>query len=109
MNRPALALALLALTPLAVHAARLLGRELGPDGLLVLNVSGRGDKDVDTVRKALAAGTVVPKAQEARRAAAARAAARPAARPRKAARAKAAPARKAKPPARAARKARRSP
>jgi tryptophan synthase beta chain len=45
----------------AVHAARLLARELGPDGLLVLNVSGRGDKDVDTVRKALAAGEVVPK------------------------------------------------
>jgi tryptophan synthase beta chain len=58
----------------AVHAARLLGRELGPDGLLVLNVSGRGDKDVDTVRKALAAGAVVPKH-------AARKAARPAARP----------------------------
>jgi tryptophan synthase beta chain len=45
----------------AVHAARLLARELGPDGLLVVNVSGRGDKDVDTVRKALAAGVVVPK------------------------------------------------
>jgi tryptophan synthase beta chain len=39
----------------AVHAARLLARELGPGGLLVLNVSGRGDKDVDTVRQALAA------------------------------------------------------
>jgi tryptophan synthase beta chain len=39
----------------AVHAARELARELGPKGLLVLNVSGRGDKDVDTVRRALAA------------------------------------------------------
>jgi tryptophan synthase beta chain len=39
----------------AVHAARVLGRELGRKGLLVLNVSGRGDKDVNTVRAALAA------------------------------------------------------
>jgi tryptophan synthase beta chain len=39
----------------AVHAVRALARELGPEGLLVVNVSGRGDKDVDTVRKALAA------------------------------------------------------
>jgi len=53
----------------AVHAARLVARELGPTGLLVLNVSGRGDKDVDTVRKALAAGAVAPKHQGARRAA----------------------------------------
>jgi tryptophan synthase beta chain len=56
----------------AVHAALAVARELGPKGLLVINVSGRGDKDVDTVRKALASGTVVPKAQEARMAAAAR-------------------------------------
>ena len=39
----------------AVHAARGLARELGPGGLLIVNISGRGDKDVDTVRKALAA------------------------------------------------------
>jgi tryptophan synthase beta chain len=39
----------------AVHAARGLARELGPGGLLILNVSGRGDKDVNTVREALAA------------------------------------------------------
>ncbi len=39
----------------AVAAAREVARALGPDGLLVLNVSGRGDKDVDTVRRALAA------------------------------------------------------
>jgi tryptophan synthase beta chain len=45
----------------AVHGARRLARELGPGGLLILNVSGRGDKDVDTVRKALAAGQVAPK------------------------------------------------
>jgi tryptophan synthase beta chain len=38
----------------AVAAARGLARELGPRGLLVVNVSGRGDKDVDHVRKALA-------------------------------------------------------
>jgi tryptophan synthase beta chain len=39
----------------AVAAARHLARELGPGGLLVLNVSGRGDKDVESVRRALAA------------------------------------------------------
>ena len=44
----------------AVHAARGLARELGPDGLLIVNVSGRGDKDVDTVRKALAAKAAAP-------------------------------------------------
>jgi tryptophan synthase beta chain len=39
----------------AVAAARALARDLGEGGLLVLNVSGRGDKDVDHVRRALAA------------------------------------------------------
>ena len=39
----------------AVSAARQLARELGPRGLLMVNVSGRGDKDVDHVRQALAA------------------------------------------------------
>src|SRR5512139_235995 len=39
----------------AVAAARGLARELGPKGLLVVNVSGRGDKDVDHVRRALEA------------------------------------------------------
>ena len=39
----------------AVAAARLLARDLGPGGLLVLNVSGRGDKDVEQVRRAIAA------------------------------------------------------
>jgi len=39
----------------AVAAARTLARELGSDGLLVVNVSGRGDKDVEHVRRALAA------------------------------------------------------
>jgi len=39
----------------AVAGARTLARELGGDGLLVVNVSGRGDKDVDQVRRALAA------------------------------------------------------
>jgi tryptophan synthase beta chain len=38
----------------AVSAARRLARELGPGGLLVVNVSGRGDKDVDQVQRALA-------------------------------------------------------
>ena len=38
----------------AVSAARKLARELGPDGLVVVNVSGRGDKDVDQIRHLLA-------------------------------------------------------
>jgi tryptophan synthase beta chain len=50
----------------AVHAARGLARELGPGGLMILNISGRGDKVVDTVRKALAARAA---AQATRRAA----------------------------------------
>jgi tryptophan synthase beta chain len=36
----------------AVAAARDLARELGPKGLLVVNVSGRGDKDVQQLRAA---------------------------------------------------------
>ena len=40
----------------AVVAARKVARALGPDGVVVVNVSGRGDKDVDQVRRALAAG-----------------------------------------------------
>jgi tryptophan synthase beta chain len=40
----------------AVAAARAVARELGAGGLLVLNVSGRGDKDVDQVRRMLAPG-----------------------------------------------------
>jgi tryptophan synthase beta chain len=32
----------------AVHGAVMLGRELGPDGIVLVNLSGRGDKDVDT-------------------------------------------------------------
>jgi tryptophan synthase beta chain len=39
----------------AVSAARRVARALGPDGLVVVNVSGRGDKDVDQVRRMLAA------------------------------------------------------
>jgi tryptophan synthase beta chain len=39
----------------AVSAARSVARDLGPDGLLLLNVSGRGDKDADQVRRMLAA------------------------------------------------------
>jgi len=47
----------------AVAAARKLARELGPGGLLLVNVSGRGDKDVEQVRKALA---VLPAAKKKR-------------------------------------------
>jgi tryptophan synthase beta chain len=32
----------------AVHGAVMLGRELGPGGVVLVNLSGRGDKDVDT-------------------------------------------------------------
>jgi tryptophan synthase beta chain len=39
----------------AVSAAREVARALGKDGLLVVNVSGRGDKDVDQVRRMLEA------------------------------------------------------
>jgi tryptophan synthase beta chain len=39
----------------AVHGARRVARELGAGGVLVLNVSGRGDKDVDQVRRLLEA------------------------------------------------------
>jgi tryptophan synthase beta chain len=35
----------------ALAGALEIGRELGPDGLLVVNLSGRGDKDVDTASK----------------------------------------------------------
>jgi tryptophan synthase beta chain len=38
----------------AVAAARAVARELGPDGLVLVSVSGRGDKDVEQVRNALA-------------------------------------------------------
>ena len=39
----------------AVSAAKDVARALGKDGLLVVNVSGRGDKDADQVRRMLAA------------------------------------------------------
>ncbi|MHA6783818.1 tryptophan synthase subunit beta [Pseudonocardia saturnea] len=35
----------------AVAGALRLGRELGPDGIVLVNLSGRGDKDVDTAAK----------------------------------------------------------
>ena len=35
----------------ALAGALVLGRELGPDGLLLVNLSGRGDKDMDTANK----------------------------------------------------------
>ncbi len=35
----------------ALAGALDVGRELGPDGLIVINLSGRGDKDVDTASK----------------------------------------------------------
>ncbi|GAA2561901.1 tryptophan synthase subunit beta [Pseudonocardia hydrocarbonoxydans] len=35
----------------AIAGALRLGRELGPDGIVLVNLSGRGDKDVDTAAK----------------------------------------------------------
>jgi tryptophan synthase beta chain len=69
----------------AVHAARGLARELGPGGLLIVNISGRGDKDVDTVRKALAARATARAGRRAARKAATgrRAARKPVPRPRR--------------------------
>jgi tryptophan synthase beta chain len=32
----------------ALAGAMIVGRELGPDALLLINLSGRGDKDVQT-------------------------------------------------------------
>jgi tryptophan synthase beta chain len=37
----------------ALAGALEIGRELGPDGLIVVNLSGRGDKDVATVSERL--------------------------------------------------------
>jgi tryptophan synthase beta chain len=51
----------------AVSAARRVARELGPDGLVVVNVSGRGDKDVDQVRRMLAAPPAPRAAKKPRR------------------------------------------
>jgi tryptophan synthase beta chain len=35
----------------AVHGALAVGRELGPEGVVLVNLSGRGDKDVDTAAR----------------------------------------------------------
>jgi tryptophan synthase beta chain len=51
----------------AVAAARRVARELGKDGVLVVNVSGRGDKDVEQVRKALGASIDRPRQPRAKR------------------------------------------
>ncbi|WP_404800652.1 tryptophan synthase subunit beta [Anaeromyxobacter paludicola] len=44
----------------AVAAARKVARKLGSGGLVIVNVSGRGDKDVEQVRRALAERAAVP-------------------------------------------------
>ncbi len=51
----------------AVAAARKLARKLGPKGLLLVNVSGRGDKDVDQVRHMLAPAAPPPARRRARK------------------------------------------
>jgi tryptophan synthase beta chain len=38
-----------------VHHARSVAQELGKDGVVVINLSGRGDKDTETMAKAFAA------------------------------------------------------
>jgi tryptophan synthase beta chain len=43
----------------AVLPALEVARELGPDGIVVINLSGRGDKDVDEVARVLAMSTPV--------------------------------------------------
>jgi tryptophan synthase beta chain len=58
----------------AVAAAREVARELGPKGLVLVNVSGRGDKDVEQVRRMLDATR--PAARGAQRRPAAKAAPR---------------------------------
>ena len=40
----------------AVAYAQRIARELGPSAILLVNLSGRGDKDVQTVEKAIADG-----------------------------------------------------
>ena len=37
----------------AVAAVREIARDLGPDGLVIVNLSGRGDKDVESVQRSL--------------------------------------------------------
>ena len=44
----------------ALAGAVELGRELGPDGIVLVNLSGRGDKDVDTAAKWFGIETVAP-------------------------------------------------
>jgi tryptophan synthase beta chain len=74
----------------AIAAARKLAREIGPGGLVLVNVSGRGDKDVEQVRRMLAgeSGWKKPAAPAAKAASPRRRAKTTAAKP---ARAKAAP------------------
>jgi tryptophan synthase beta chain len=49
----------------AVAGALKLGREMGPDAVIVINLSGRGDKDVDTAAKWFFAETPLEEAAEA--------------------------------------------
>jgi len=45
----------------AIVAARKVARALGPDHVVLVNVSGRGDKDVDQVRRILGDGSAPPR------------------------------------------------
>ena len=35
----------------ALYGAMVLGKEIGPDATILINLSGRGDKDVETAAK----------------------------------------------------------
>jgi tryptophan synthase beta chain len=51
----------------AIVSALEVARELGPDGVIVVNLSGRGDKDVDEVARVLAMSTPVDASNATRR------------------------------------------
>jgi len=44
----------------AIAYAQRIAKALGPEAILLVNLSGRGDKDVNTVEKALASGSRIP-------------------------------------------------
>ena len=44
----------------ALAGAIYLGKRLGPEGIVLVNLSGRGDKDVDTAAKWFGIETVAP-------------------------------------------------
>jgi tryptophan synthase beta chain len=47
----------------AIAGAMRIGRELGPDGLILINLSGRGDKDVATAARWFGLGDIQESAE----------------------------------------------